>query len=102
MGITRLIYGRSAMVGLHLLPDAWYEDNRITTWLNTRAVAIDRRRRAVELGTGDTLDYDRLILAMGSEALVPPLEGYGMSRDVRVTPCRRCAEDPRIRTEPPL
>lgn len=78
MGITRLIYGRSAMVGLHLLPDAWYEDNRITTWLNTRAVAIDRRRRAVELGTGDTLDYDRLILAMGSEALVPPLEGYGM------------------------
>ena len=25
MGITRLIYGRSAMQGLYLLPDAWYE-----------------------------------------------------------------------------
>ena len=78
MGITRLIYGRSAMVGLHLLPDAWYEHNRITTWLNTRAVAIDRDKKSVELGTGETLNYDRLILAMGSEACVPPVEGYGM------------------------
>jgi nitrite reductase (NADH) large subunit len=78
MGITRLIYGRSAMVGLHLLPDAWYDDNRVTSWLNTRAVAIDRRRRVVELGTGEMLGYDRLILAMGAEAVVPPLEGYGV------------------------
>jgi nitrite reductase (NADH) large subunit len=78
MGITRLIYGRSAMLGLHLLPDAWYEQNRITTWLNTRAVAINREKKVVELGTGEILDYDCLILAVGSEAFVPPLEGYGM------------------------
>jgi NADPH-dependent 2,4-dienoyl-CoA reductase/sulfur reductase-like enzyme/ferredoxin len=77
MGISRLIHGRSAMLGLHLLPDAWYDDNRITCWLNTRAVAIDRERREVRLGTGEKLGYDRLVLASGAAPFVPALEGFG-------------------------
>jgi NADPH-dependent 2,4-dienoyl-CoA reductase/sulfur reductase-like enzyme/ferredoxin len=77
MGISRLIYGRSAMVGLHLLPDAWYDDNRITCWLNTRAQEIDREAAEVVLGTGEKLPYDRLILATGSEAHVPDIPGFG-------------------------
>jgi NAD(P)H-nitrite reductase large subunit len=77
MGISRLIYGRSAMVGLHLLPDAWYDDNNITCWLNTRAQEIDRDAREVLLGTGERLAYDRLILATGSEAYVPDIPGFG-------------------------
>lgn len=77
MGISRLIYGRSAMVGLHLLPDAWYEDHRVTCWLNTRADAIDLAAREVRLATGERLGYDRLILATGSEAFVPQIPGFG-------------------------
>ena len=77
MGISRLIYGRSAMVGLHLLPDAWYDDNRITCWLNTRAQEIDREGGEVLLGTGERLRFDRLILATGSEARVPEIRGFG-------------------------
>ena len=77
MGISRLIYGRSAMVGLHLLPDAWYDDNRITCWLNTRAQEIDREAGQVLLGTGERLPFDRLILATGSEANVPDIPGFG-------------------------
>ena len=77
MGISRLIYGRSAMVGLHLLPDAWYDDNRITCWLNTRAQEIDREAGEVLLGTGERLPFDRLILATGSEAHVPDIPGFG-------------------------
>jgi nitrite reductase (NADH) large subunit len=77
MGISRLIYGRSAMVGLHLLPDAWYDDNRVTCWLNTRAREIDREAGEVVLGTGERLPYDRLILATGSEAHVPEIPGFG-------------------------
>ena len=44
MGIARLVYGSSAMVGLQLLPDAWYEDNKVTCWLNTFATGLDRER----------------------------------------------------------
>jgi NADPH-dependent 2,4-dienoyl-CoA reductase/sulfur reductase-like enzyme/ferredoxin len=77
MGITRLVYGRSAMQGLYLLPDAWYEEQRIGSWLNTRAERIDLAARAVVLGTGEALDYDRLILATGSASFVPPVAGFG-------------------------
>jgi nitrite reductase (NADH) large subunit len=77
MGIGRLIYGRSAMQGLYLNPDRWYEEHGITAWLNTRASAIDRLRQRVELGTGETLPYDRLILATGSRSFVPPIPGFG-------------------------
>jgi len=77
MGITRLVYGRSAMQGLYLLPDAWYEAHRISSWLNTRAERIDLAGRVVALGTGETLPYDRLILATGSASFVPPVAGFG-------------------------
>jgi nitrite reductase (NADH) large subunit len=77
MGISRLIYGRSAMQGLYLNPDAWYEERGITTWLNTQAARIDRDARTVVLGTGESLPYDRLILATGSSSFVPPIEGFG-------------------------
>jgi NADPH-dependent 2,4-dienoyl-CoA reductase/sulfur reductase-like enzyme/ferredoxin len=79
MGISRIVYGRSAMLGLSLLPDAWYDDNRITCWLNTRAQRIDVGAQAVVLATGETLPYDRLILATGSASFVPPIRGYGMA-----------------------
>jgi nitrite reductase (NADH) large subunit len=77
MGINRLIYGRSAMAGLYLNPEAWYEERQIDTWLNTRAARIDRGAREVELGTGEQLPYDRLILALGSSAMVPRIDGFG-------------------------
>jgi nitrite reductase (NADH) large subunit len=77
MAISRLVYGRTAMSGLLLLPDDWYERNGITCWLNTQVRRIDRDARAVLLGTGEQLGYDRLILAMGSSGTVPPLVGIG-------------------------
>ena len=75
MAISRLIYGRSAMQGPYLLPGAWYDERKITCWQNTQAARIDRDAREVELATGETLQYDRLILAMGSRSFVPPIEG---------------------------
>ena len=78
MGIARLIYGRSAMQGLYLNPEKWYDEHAITPWLNTRARTIDRMRRQVALGTGETLRYDRLILATGSRSFVPAIDGFGV------------------------
>jgi len=77
MGISRLVYGSSAMHGLHLNPDGWYDDHNITLWLNTQATAIDRDARTVSLATGELLAYDRLILATGARAFVPPIQGWG-------------------------
>src|SRR5450432_606985 len=78
MGLSRVIYGRSAMQGLFLMADSWYEDHQITTSLNTYAVDIDSEKREVELADGERLPYDRLVLATGSAATVPPIEGFGL------------------------
>ncbi|WP_458686843.1 FAD-dependent oxidoreductase [Nocardia tengchongensis] len=75
MGISRLIPGRSAMQGLYLQPEQWYEDHRITPWLNTLVTHLDPRTQRVHLGTGDVLPYDRLILATGASAALPDIEG---------------------------
>lgn len=78
MAITRLIYGRSAMQGLYLMPEKWYTDLGITTWLNTQVTNVDPESQQVYLGTGETLTYDRLILTTGGQSFVPPIAGYGM------------------------
>ncbi|HEX6856160.1 MAG TPA: FAD-dependent oxidoreductase [Streptosporangiaceae bacterium] len=78
MGIYRLVYGRSAMQGLYLLGESWYDEHAITAWLNTYATAIDTSARRVRLGTGDMLHYDRLILATGSSSALPAIDGFGI------------------------
>ncbi|HRE16525.1 MAG TPA: FAD-dependent oxidoreductase [Rhodocyclaceae bacterium] len=78
MAITRLIYGRSAMEGLYLQPEKWYEEKKISVWLNTRALAIDTAARKVRLGTNEDIEYDRLIITAGSRSMVPPIENFGL------------------------
>lgn len=78
MGLSRLIYGRSAMQGLYLLPESWYDDYGITCWLNTLVTKIDRENQIVHLAEGDSLPYDRLILATGSAGRVPATAGFGL------------------------
>ncbi|WP_246278802.1 NAD(P)/FAD-dependent oxidoreductase [Phytohabitans rumicis] len=78
MGISRVVYGRSAMAGLFLLAEDWYERHDITCWLNTRAVGIDLAGRTVALGTGEQVAFDRLILATGARADVPAIPGVAM------------------------
>jgi NAD(P)H-nitrite reductase large subunit len=65
------------MQGLYLMPESWYAERKIELWLNTRLAAIDTAARGVKLATGESLEYDRLILATGAQCFVPPIEGFG-------------------------
>ncbi len=50
-----------------LRPDNFYIDNNIDLRLETSVTAIDVKGRRVTLETGDTLPFDRLLLATGAE-----------------------------------
>lgn len=76
--VSRLIHDRAGMQNMYLLPDSWYEERRIVSWLNTGAVRIDRKGQRVELGTGESLHYDRLMLATGASASLPPISNFGL------------------------
>ena len=53
----------------------WYRANGIRVRLGLRVEQIDRARRVVIDGQGEVTAYDRLILATGSNAFVPPIPG---------------------------
>ena len=71
MAVGRLIYGRSAMDGMMLLPQDWYAEHEVDVWRNTLAVSIDRSARDLRLGTGEAVPYDVLVLATGADAVLP-------------------------------
>ena len=78
MAITRLVYGRSAMSGLYLQPESWYEERKITSWLNTQVAHIDPTTHEAILATNEIIPYNRLIFANGSSSFVPPISGFGI------------------------
>ena len=71
MAIGRVVYGRTAMDGLQLLPDDWYAQHKVEVWRNTVVRSIARRAKLVRLATGNSLPYDRLVLAMGARPAAP-------------------------------
>ena len=49
------------------------QDPLLTLRLNTKVVSVERENRRLHLEDGETLAYDRLILAPGGQPLVPPV-----------------------------
>jgi NADPH-dependent 2,4-dienoyl-CoA reductase/sulfur reductase-like enzyme/ferredoxin len=71
MAIGRLIYSASGMDGLQLLPDNWFQSNKVEVHRNTIASGIDRHKKRLHLATGQALAYDRLVLATGARPMLP-------------------------------
>src|ERR1041385_2443067 len=53
----------------------WYQDNGIRARLGVKITGIDRDRRTVTDEDGGVTEYDKLILATGSSAFIPPIPG---------------------------
>jgi len=58
--------GEMPLDRLLLRPAEWYEEHRIGVKLQTKAVSIDREQKTVSLNSGDSLRFDKLLLATGS------------------------------------
>lgn len=61
---------------LSLVESGFYEKNNVVVRLNEKAVQINRADKTVTSSNGDTLSYDKLILATGSFPFVPPIPGH--------------------------
>ncbi len=60
---------------LALASHDWGKARGIRTLLSTTVVSIDRDARTVETARGESIGYDRLVLATGSVPIVPRIEG---------------------------
>ncbi|MDX1775636.1 MAG: FAD-dependent oxidoreductase [Desulfobulbales bacterium] len=54
---------------------SWYDDNRITLKLSTRVKSIEPGAKEVQLEDGESISYDSLLLANGSQPFIPPVKG---------------------------
>ena len=56
-------------------PRSWYTANNIALHTGDPIIRIDREAKQVTAASGRTTTYDRLILATGSRAFIPPIPG---------------------------
>jgi len=57
-----------------VFPNEFYERQKIELMLGTEVQSIDRERKVVVTDKGE-VPYDKLVLAVGSKAFVPPIKG---------------------------
>ena len=55
--------------------EAWYQEQRLDLRLNTRIIRLDAAAKQLTTESGETLTFDRLLLATGSHSFLPPMEG---------------------------
>jgi nitrite reductase (NADH) large subunit len=66
---------------LALRPAEWFEDHDVQVLLGHYALGLDGRSngtRLLSLSNGCTMPFDRLVLATGSQPLMPPLPGIDL------------------------
>lgn len=89
------LLGKEERDALFVHPDAWYREHDVDLLLGTRARAIDRRARTVELDDGRQVPYTKLLLATGSSPRRLSVPGAGLGN---VLYLRRVRDSERIRS----
>lgn len=74
----KFLAGELPVERLALKAPKFYADKAIDLELGRRAVAIDRNRQHVLLDNGQQLDYDRLLLTLGSRVREIPVPGASL------------------------
>ncbi len=72
--LTTLFSGKSAD-DLSLVRPGFFDTNGITIHCGDKATAVDREQRCITTAQGRSIAYDKLVIASGSFAFVPPLPG---------------------------
>ena len=73
--ISYLLCGKTTEEKMRIRPADFYESNGVRTMLGKRAGRIDAGRKAVLLDSGESIPFDRLLVATGSRPFVPPMPG---------------------------
>jgi nitrite reductase (NADH) large subunit len=76
--LSPVLAGEQTIDEIILNPLSWYADNGITLHTGKQVVRIDRTRRRVIAADGTEAEYDRLLLATGSNPFILPVPGHDL------------------------
>ncbi|MCD2177540.1 NAD(P)/FAD-dependent oxidoreductase [Rhizobium sp. C1] len=77
----KYLLGEMSLDRLMFRPVEWYAENAVEVMTGVSAVSVDRMSKTIQLSTGESLSYDKLVFATGSaprnlpEALTHGLSG---------------------------
>ena len=77
--LSSVLAGEKASDEIALNPIEWYERNRIHLRVGVRVTAVDPVAKTVTAQDGSVTAFDRLLLATGSSAWMPPIDGLDKS-----------------------
>ena len=88
--LSPVLAGEQTIDQIVLNPLSWYEEHGIRLHLGKKVVEVDRRKRIVRAADGTEEEYDRLLIATGSNPFILPvpgkeLEGVIAYRDIADT-----------------
>jgi 3-phenylpropionate/trans-cinnamate dioxygenase ferredoxin reductase subunit len=69
------LMGKTSAEALTFRPEKFFAENRIELVAQTRVTAIDRTNGRVALSSGEALEYDHLVLALGAHNRTLPIPG---------------------------
>jgi NAD(P)H-nitrite reductase large subunit len=69
--ISYLLAGKVDESRMYYRPPDFYENNNIKAILGTEATRIDTRERTVEVSSGQSLLFDKLLIATGGRPVIP-------------------------------
>jgi assimilatory nitrate reductase electron transfer subunit len=78
--LSDVLAGRTCADDIALTAPGWPAEAGLDLRLGANAVAIDRQRREVLTDDGSRIGYDTLVLATGSRAWLPPVDGLDPAR----------------------
>jgi nitrite reductase (NADH) large subunit len=88
--LSPVLAGEQTIKDIMLNDVDWYKENNITLHLGKKIAKIDRVKRVVIAEDGTTAEYDRLLLATGSNPFILPVPGKDLQgvisyRDIQDT-----------------
>jgi nitrite reductase (NADH) large subunit len=86
--LSPVLAGEKKFTDIILNDDAWYVDNNITLYKGHTVTEINRIKRLVITASGESVPYDRLLIATGSNPFIIPVPGHQLKgvvgfRDVK-------------------
>jgi len=76
--LSPVLAGDKTIDEIMINDEQWYVDNNITLYKGKTVVDIDRKERKVIIDDGSEHEYDRLLIATGSNPFIIPLPGHDL------------------------
>ena len=73
--LSNILSGIQDASEIFINPLSWYDENNITLHAGSRVTEIDRASHMVQAANGVKAHYDKLLIATGSRAFIPPMKG---------------------------